>query len=111
MAAIAYAFDSNQVDSESTTSTLLNLGHWLIVILYYTIGVSVYSTTVGKRVLGLYVLRPDGSKLGPGRALARYFATILSGLVLFIGYLMIAFSDNKRGLHDEICDTVVVRNR
>ena len=82
-----------------------------VAIVYYTIGISVYSTTIGKRVLGLYVLRPDDSKVGPGRALARYLSYIVSWVTLGIGFLMIAFSDNKRGLHDEICDTVVVRNR
>jgi uncharacterized RDD family membrane protein YckC len=28
---------------------------------------------------------------------------------LFIGYLMAAFDDQKRALHDRICDTRVVR--
>ena len=95
----------------NAASTLFLLFTFLIPVLYFTVGVSVYSATIGKKALGLYVLRPDGSKIGPGRALGRHFASILSALILFIGYLMIAFSDNKRGLHDEICDTVVVHNR
>lgn len=77
--------------------------------LYFTIGVAVWSTTIGKRALGVYVLRPDGSKVGVGRALARYFAGILSALIIGIGYLMIGLRSDKRGLHDLICDTVVVR--
>ena len=80
----------------------------LVNIAYYVIGVSAFSTTVGKRVLGLYVLRRDGSKIGLGRAFARYLAYIPSMMLLGIGYLMIGFSRNKRGLHDYICDTVVV---
>lgn len=89
--------------------------HWVdllvfaIGVSYYTVAVSVWSTTIGKRVLSLYVLRPDGSKVGPGRALARYFAGILSGLIFGIGYLMIGLRSDKRGLHDLICDTSVVR--
>ena len=81
----------------------------VLVMLYYTVGVSVWATTIGKRLLGLYVLRPDGAKVGPGRAAARYFASILSALPLGIGYLMIGLRRDKRGLHDLICDTVVVR--
>lgn len=77
--------------------------------IYYTVGVSVFSTTVGKRALGLYVLRPDATKVGGLRALGRYFAGGLSSFLLGIGFLMIAFSSEKRGLHDHICDTVVVR--
>ena len=89
--------------------------HWvdlaalILGALYYTVGVAVWSTTVGKRALGLYVLRPDGAKAGFGRALARYFAGILSMLLVGIGYLMIGFRSDKRGLHDLICDTVVAR--
>ena len=81
----------------------------LLIALYYTIGISVWSTTIGKWLFGLRVLRHDGSKAGPGRALARYFASVVSFLVLGIGYLMIAFSSDKRGLHDVICGTVVLR--
>ena len=81
----------------------------LLNVLYYTIGVSVWATTIGKRLLGLYVLRPDGSNVGPGRALARYFASVLSALILGLGYLMIGLRNDKRGLHDLICDTAVVR--
>ena len=89
--------------------------HWvdlLIFILnvsYCTIGVAVWSTTIGKRIGGLYVLRPDGAKAGLGRALGRYFASILSFMLFGIGYLIIGLRRYKRGLHDLICDTVVVR--
>ena len=38
------------------------------------------------------------------------FAEMLSSLTLGIGYIMVAFDDEKRGLHDrDICDTRVVR--
>ena len=81
----------------------------LVNIAYFVIGVSAFSTTIGKRVLGLYVLRRDGSKIGPGRAFARYLAYTPSMLLFGIGYLMIGFSRNKRGLHDHICDTIVIK--
>ena len=89
--------------------------HWVDLIAfilgvsYYTVGVAVWSTTVGKRCLGLYVLRPDGDKAGFGRALSRYFAGILSFLLFGVGYMMVGLRSDKRGLHDLICDTVVVR--
>ena len=89
--------------------------HWvdaltfLISASYYTVAVSVWSTTIGKRVLGLYILRKDGSKVGPARALARYLSAILSGVLFGIGYLMIGLRSDKRGLHDLICDTMVVK--
>ena len=96
----------------ATDGGLLHGVDLLILVLYglyYTIGVSVWATTIGKRLLGLYVFRPDGAKVGPGRAAARYCAGILSALIFGVGYLMIGLRLDKRGLHDLICDTVVTR--
>ncbi len=81
-------------------------------ILYaaYTIGFWVlWGATPGKRLMGLRIERPDGSRIGPGRCVARYFASMLSFLLLFAGYIMIGLREDKRGLHDLICDTVVVK--
>ena len=89
--------------------------HWVdaalifLTALYHTIGVSVWSTTVGKRVFGLRVLRPDRTRVSLLRALARYLASAVSFLILGAGYLMVAFRADKRALHDIMCDTVVVR--
>ena len=65
--------------------------------------------TPGKMVVGLKVVRPDGSPLALGRAFGRYFAKMLSSLILGIGYIMVAFDNEKRGLHDMICDTRVMK--
>lgn len=70
-----------------------------------------YDATPGKMAIGLKLLRADGSKLSPGRIVGRYFSHILSGLPLAIGYIMAAFDDQKRALHDHICDTRVIRTQ
>lgn len=64
--------------------------------------------TLGKMAVGIKVVRLNGDRLTLGRAIGRYFATILSGLTLGIGYVMAAFTERKQGLHDLICDTLVV---
>lgn len=64
--------------------------------------------TLGKMAIGIKVVRTDGSRIGLLRAIGRYFAAILSGLILGIGYLMAAFTERKQGLHDMLCDTLVV---
>lgn len=64
--------------------------------------------TVGKRVMGLQVCDLQGSRLSFGRASGRFFAKILSGLILLIGFLMIAFTQRRQGLHDKIASTVVL---
>ena len=78
-------------------------------LFYFTIGVAAWSTTIGKRVCGAYVLRSDGSRVGFVRAALRYLCYFVSASTLGIGFLMIAFRGDKRGLHDLICDTMVVR--
>ncbi|WP_367380470.1 RDD family protein [Stenotrophomonas cyclobalanopsidis] len=64
--------------------------------------------TPGKMAIGIKVVRGNGERLTLGRSIGRYFATILSSIILCIGYLMAAFTDRKQALHDMVCDTVVV---
>ena len=65
--------------------------------------------TLGKLALGLRVVRPDGSGLTLGRSVARFFSTWISGFIFCIGYILAAFDDEKRSLHDRICETRVIR--
>jgi uncharacterized RDD family membrane protein YckC len=67
-----------------------------------------YGATPGKMVCNLRVITADGEKLSYGRATGRCFAEILSGLTCYIGYLIVGFDDQKRALHDHICNTRVV---
>lgn len=77
-------------------------------MLYETWFVGKFGATPGKMACGLRVVRPDGSPLSYPRALARYWAKVLNFFTLMIGFVMIAFDEEKRGLHDRICDTRVV---
>lgn len=84
----------------------------IIGLLFYgLLTASVWQGTVGKRVLGLQVVDLEGNRIGFGRSLGRYFAYIPSGLILYIGYLMVGFTEKKQGLHDMIAKTYVVRNK
>lgn len=71
---------------------------------------SASQATLGKQALGLIVTDTDGYRIGFGRATGRYFAKILSGMILLIGYIMIGFSDRKQGLHDVIASTLVIKD-
>lgn len=82
----------------------------LIAWLYWTVFESSgWQATPGKRMLGLRVTDQDGRRIGFGRANARYWSKILSTLILFIGFLMVAFTRRKQGLHDLIASTLVLR--
>jgi uncharacterized RDD family membrane protein YckC len=58
--------------------------------------------------LSLKVVRADGSKVSYMRAFGRAAAEIVSGILLLIGYIIAGFDDEKRALHDRMCDTRVV---
>jgi uncharacterized RDD family membrane protein YckC len=82
------------------------VGQWL----YFTIAESSsWQATIGKKVLGLKVTDLNAIKIGFGRANARYWSKILSTIILSIGYIMVAFTQRKQGLHDIIADTLVVK--
>lgn len=82
-----------------------------IGITYDVFFIRKYDATPGKMAVGLKLLRADGGKLTAGRIIGRYFAHIVSALPLAIGYIMVAFDEQKRGLHDRLCDTRVIRTR
>jgi uncharacterized RDD family membrane protein YckC len=69
-----------------------------------------YNATPGKMVLGLKVITSDGGSITYTKGLVRALAEMLSGLICYIGYLMVAFdAEEHKALHDMICDTRVVR--
>lgn len=97
------------IDSIVFGLTQSELAVTIINMLYWTLGVSQYEGTVGKRVLGLRVLRTDLSRCGFWQAFARQLCYALSFLLLCIGFFMVGLRQDKRGLHDLICGTVVVK--
>ena len=67
--------------------------------------------TVGKMAMGLRVVTNDGQRLSFPNAIGRYFAKIVSAIILCIGFIMIGFTERKRGLHDMIASTLVIKVR
>ena len=88
--------------------TLAGFALWLV----YCCGLwTLAGQTVGMAPFGLRVLRAaDGKRLGPGRAIGRFFGLLLSFAVLLIGVIWVAADRNKQGWHDKLARTVVVRN-
>ena len=86
----------------------LTLVSTLIAFLYEVIMIRYFGATLGKMAVGVRVVRTDGSGVGWGISIGRYFMKIVSGLILLIGYIMAGFDDEKRALHDRVCDTRVV---
>lgn len=81
----------------------------LIPLSYTTFFLGKYGATPGKMALGMKVIMADGRQITYSRACLRYFAEMLSSMILMIGYLMAAWDEEVRTLHDRLCDTRVVK--
>ena len=68
-----------------------------------------YAATPGKMACKLKVVVADSTRVSFARAVGRHFAKYINVFTLLIGYIMAGFDDQKRALHDRICDTRVIR--
>ena len=84
---------------------------YVLTMLYFAVQESgSYQATFGKRILGLYVVRSNGSaeKISFLRALARNFARLINAPIYCFGYVFILLTKKQQGLHDLIARTMVV---
>jgi uncharacterized RDD family membrane protein YckC len=88
---------------------LTNLIQLAVALAYYAWFTVNKGATPGKLVLGLRVVGEDCMTIGWGRAIGRYFAYVVSFCAVLVGFIMVGVHPKKRGLHDLICGTYVVK--
>jgi uncharacterized RDD family membrane protein YckC len=93
---------------------LLSLFGWLLSMVigfgYLLVPWALVGVTPGKKILGLKIVRSDGSEpLGYLKAALRMVGYMASGAVFCVGFIMVAFTKDHKGLHDMIADTKVVK--
>jgi uncharacterized RDD family membrane protein YckC len=81
---------------------------FLLATLYGWLFVGRYGATPGKMLVRIKVVRADGTRIGYALSLGRQFAELVSTIPCMLGYLFVAFDEQKRGLHDFICNTRVI---
>lgn len=64
--------------------------------------------TIGKIALGIKVTDLEGQRISFLRATGRYFGKIVSGMILYIGFLMAAFTERNQALHDLMAECLIV---
>jgi uncharacterized RDD family membrane protein YckC len=65
--------------------------------------------TVGKRVMGVMVVdRATGQPIGTGRSVGRFFMTIVSSWLCYLGYLWMLWDPERQTWHDKVVNSVVV---
>lgn len=103
-------------DGESPIFTARMFGqlllNWGAMWLYHAImESSKCRASVGKLALGIVVVDEFNQRLSFGRASARHWSKFISTIILFIGFIMTAFTARKQALHDLIARTYVVDKR
>jgi uncharacterized RDD family membrane protein YckC len=87
---------------------VVGFGIYLLLSVSYDIGFWLMAgQTLGKRVMGLRIVRTDGERLRLGNALRRVLGYVISG-ILFLGFLWILFDNRRQGFHDKLAGTLVV---
>jgi uncharacterized RDD family membrane protein YckC len=91
----------------------------LLVVLYLLCMIGILSyfaimessekqATLGKMAVGIKVGNAEnGGRISTMNAFGRTLSKILSGAILYIGYIMVGFDSKKQGLHDKIANTIV----
>lgn len=90
--------------------SFLAVGCYEILMLKYR------SATLGKMACGLKVIRPDGRGLSWGVCFGRFFMwnvvtsgiPYLNSVLLLVTSIMLGVDDEKRAIHDRVCDTRVI---
>jgi len=82
---------------------------WVVALIYFVGMWTWRSTTLGGVILRLKVVRLDGQPLRLDVALVRALGAVVSLVVLFLGFLWIAWDRDRQAWHDKLAGTVVVR--
>mgnify|MGYP001559859877 CR=1 FL=1 len=82
-----------------------------ISMFYFTYFHGAAGQTPGKMIFGLKVVQSTGEQMTFGLAFLRWVGYIISAVVFYLGFIWIAFDAKKRGWHDKIAVTVVIRVR
>lgn len=81
---------------------------FFVHLAYSTYFVGRYQATPGKMAMRLLIIQPNGERISYKRALGRAAGELVSGAVLYLGYLMAYFDPERRTLHDHMAGTRVI---
>ena len=87
-----------------------SLSYVIVMFAYFISMTYFFSQTLGKMIMKIKVETNKGDKLGLIDIVYRELVgRLLTIFLLYIPYLAVAFTNKKKGLHDYIADTVVVK--
>ncbi|MEY4632126.1 MAG: hypothetical protein RIQ81_2246 [Pseudomonadota bacterium] len=92
-------------------SAILSLAGMLLWPLYIVVFQQKWGWTIGRKVMKMHVETAEGQKPSVQVFIVRFAASILSSLILGIGYLMALGDPQTRTLHDKMAGTLVVKDK
>ena len=108
-----------EVESGGAAILAVLMGSFILVIVFFVLVAawlyfaimesSSKQGTLGKMALGLKVTDLEGRRISFGRATGRHFGKIVSQTILYIGFIMAGFTQQKQALHDIMAGCLVVR--
>lgn len=88
---------------------IVDIAIYIISAAYFIIMTYYYGATLGKKAMKIKVVKENEDRLLIIDIIYREtIGRYLSQIILCIGYLLVAIDSRKRGLHDMLCDTIVV---
>ncbi len=102
-----YGLFSGHEVAASGSGLWYGIGYLTYGFLYYWISLSVTGRSIGKGLIGLRVLGPDGDPITPGRAAVRVLVYPFS-FILWLGMIPIVTGKRRRALHDWAAGSTVV---
>ena len=87
-----------------------SLSYVIVMFTYFIAMTYFFSQTLGKMIMKIKVETNKGEKLSFADVVYRELVgRLLTILLVYLPYLAVAFTNKKKGLHDFIADTVVVK--
>jgi uncharacterized RDD family membrane protein YckC len=110
---IGFVLGILRTDLITIKATAGAIGYIIGIVLYWIYFTLMESSskqaTLGKMAIGIIVTDLNGNRISFGKANVRYWAKIVSAIILSIGFIMAGFTKKKQALHDIMAGTLVVK--
>jgi uncharacterized RDD family membrane protein YckC len=82
-----------------------------VQVTYFAYFLGTSGQTLGAKALGIRVVDANSLEpgIGIGRGVGRYFGSLVSGVVCYLGYLWMLWDDQNQTWHDKMAGTKVVK--